>query len=65
MGYDIRHPPEALASDAALFRECHRDFSTMCQHKQSKLASNLLSLDRLHSIFGPDGRCVPVIYHDV
>jgi len=52
-------PPEALASDAALFRECNRDFPTMCRHKQSKLASNRLSLDRIHSIFGSDGRHVP------
>ena len=52
-------PPQALASDAALFRQCNRDFPTMCRHKQSLLASNRLSLERLHSIFGSDGRNVP------
>jgi hypothetical protein len=52
-------PPEALASDAALFRQCNMDFPTICQYKQSLLASNCLSLDRLHSIFGSDGRRVP------
>ncbi len=52
-------PPEALASDAALFRQCNKDFPTMCRHKQALLASNRLSLDRLHSIFGSDGRRVP------
>jgi hypothetical protein len=52
-------PPEALASDAALFRECNRDFPTMCRHKQSLLASNRLPLDRIRSIFGSDGRHVP------
>ena len=52
-------PPQALASDAALFRQCNMDFPTMCRHKQSLLASNRLSLDRLHSIFGSDGLRVP------
>jgi len=52
-------PPEALASDAALFRQCNEDFPTVCRHKQSLLASNRLSLDRVHSIFGSDGRRVP------
>ena len=54
-------PPEALASDAALFRQCNKDFPTMCRHKQALLASNRLSLDRLHSIFGSDGQRVPGI----
>ena len=31
----------------------------MCKHKQSLLASNRLSLDRVHSIFGFDGQRVP------
>ena len=52
-------PPQALASDAALFRQCNMDFLTMCKHKQSLLASNRLSLDRFHSIFGSDGLHVP------
>jgi len=39
-------PPEALASDAALFRQCNKDFPTMCLHKQALLASNRLFLDR-------------------
>ena len=59
MGHDIRHPPQALASDAALFRQCNMDFLTMCMHKQSLLASNRLSLDRLHFIFASDGLRVP------
>ena len=52
-------PPEALASDGALFRQCNMDFPTMCRHKQSLLAKNRLSLDRLHFIFGLDGLRVP------
>ena len=52
-------PPAALASDAALFRQCNMDFPTMCRHKQSLLAKNRLSLHRLHSIFGSDGLRVP------
>ena len=52
-------PPEALVSDAVLFRQCNMDFPAMCRHKQSLLAKNRLSLDRLHSIFGLDGLRVP------
>ena len=35
---DFVFPVEAIAADAALFRDCGYDFATMCRHKQSKLA---------------------------
>lgn len=52
-------PPEAIAADSAFFRDCENDFAKMCKHKQSLLASNRISLQRIHSIFGTDGTKIP------
>ena len=56
---DFVFPVEAIAADAALFRDCGYDFATMCRHKQSKLAHNRLSTERIFSIFGPTGKAIP------
>ena len=40
-------------------QDCGYDFAQMCRHKQSKLAHNRLSTDRIFSIFGPTGTAIP------
>jgi hypothetical protein len=48
-------PPEAIADDSALHRECGHDISKMCRYKQNKLAANRRSKHRIDSVFGTDG----------
>ena len=55
---DFVFPVEAIAVDAALFRDCGYDFAKMCRYKQSKLAHNRLSTERIFSIFGPTGATI-------
>ena len=67
--YTIRHamewdtsftiPTDAIAADSTLFRRCNYNFSQMCRYKQSKLASNRLSVARIVDIFGTDGKKIP------
>jgi hypothetical protein len=52
---DFVFPAEAIEADSTLFRECGYDFAKMCQYKQSKLAHNRLSTERIYSIFGSTG----------
>jgi len=56
---DFVFPVEAIEADAALFQDCGYDFAKMCRYKQSKLAHNRLSSDRIFSIFGPTGTKIP------
>ena len=56
---DFVFPAEAIAADSMLFRECCYDFATMCRYKQSKLAHNRLSTERIFTIFGPTGTKIP------
>lgn len=55
-------PPEAIASNSALFQQCDYDLAKMCRHKQSKLTSNRISKERIISIFGHDGTKIPGVY---
>ena len=57
---DFVFPAEAIAEDSALFRECGYDFAKMCRYKQSKLAHNRLSTERIYSIFWPTGTKIPI-----
>ena len=52
-------PAEAIAADAALLDSCGIDFTLMCQTKQSKLAHNRISVQRVLDTFGPQGTKVP------
>ena len=52
-------PAEAIAADAALLDSCGNDFTLMCQTKQSKLAHNRISVQRVLDTFGPQGTKVP------
>ena len=56
---DFVFPVEAIDADTALFQDCGYDFAKMCRHKQSKLAHNRLSTERIFSIFGPTGKAIP------
>ena len=52
-------PQADIDADMQLFRDLDYDFTEMCRHKQSKLASNRISPARIHSIFGVDGTRIP------
>ena len=52
-------PAEAIAADAALLDSCGNDFTLMCQTKQSKLAHNRISVQRVLDTFGPQGTKIP------
>ena len=41
--------------------ETESRFATMCRYKQSKLAHNRLSTERIFSIFGPTGTTIPAV----
>ena len=56
---DFIIPQEAIDADSALFQECGHDFSEMCRRKQSLLATNRISKDRIVAIFGSQGERVP------
>jgi len=67
--YTVRHalawntdfviPDEAIVEDSNLFQQCGYDFARMCRHKQSKLANNRLSKERIISILGSTGTKIP------
>jgi len=67
--YTVRHalawntdfviPQEAIVEDSNLFQKCGYDFPRMCRHKQSKLANNRLSNERIVSVLGPTGQKIP------
>ena len=52
-------PQSDIDEDLQLFRDMKYDFTSMCRHKQNKLASNRISPARIHSIFGIDGARIP------
>ena len=56
---DFIIPQEAIDADSALFQECGHDFSEMCRRKQSLLAANRISKDRIVAIFGSQGERIP------
>ena len=56
---DFVIPNEAIVEDSNLFQQYAYDFSQMCRHKQSKLAHNRLSKERLVSILGSSGQKIP------
>ena len=56
---DFVFPVEAIDNDASLFQDCGYDFAKMCRYKQSKLAHNRLSTERIFSILGPTGTKIP------
>lgn len=58
---DFVIPQEAIAVDSELFREFGYDFTRMCQHKLSQLASNKISISRISSIFGAAGDKVSLV----
>lgn len=67
--YTVRHalawntdfviPEEDIVADSKLFQQCGYDFATMCSYKQTLLANNRLSRERITSIFGPTGTKIP------
>jgi hypothetical protein len=50
---------EVIAADAALLASCGNDFTLMCKTKQSKMAHNRISVQRIIDTFGPLGTKVP------
>ena len=52
---DFVIPQEAIDADSALFRACNHDFAEMCRRKQSLLAANRISKERILAIFGHRG----------
>jgi len=58
---DFEFPQEAVQTDMALFTECGHDFTQMCQMKQTKLAANRLSVQRVIDTFGPTGAKYPTM----
>ena len=44
---DFVIPQKAIAADSALFLECDHDFTKMCRRKQSLLAANRISKERI------------------
>ena len=56
---DFIIPQAAIEADSALFRQCSYDFTQMCKTKQSRLASNRISVQRIEAIFGQRGDKVP------
>lgn len=58
MVFDKLIPPEALTADAELLRQCDYDFARMSRQKQQQLMHNRLSVDRINSSFGRDGKAI-------
>jgi len=56
---DFVIPQEAIDADSALFLDCDHDFTEMCRRKQSLLAANRISRDRIVAIFGSRGERIP------
>jgi len=52
-------PEDAIKADEKLWNDCSHDFTLMCKTKQAKLASNRLSVERIHTVFGNDGTKIP------
>ena len=59
MEHEFVIPQEAIAADSALFLECNHDFAEMCRRKQSLLASNRISRERIAALFGNHGERIP------
>jgi len=67
--YTLRHaqawntdfiiPQAAIDDDSALFRQCSYDFTQMCKIKQTRLAYNRISVQRIDTIFGQRGDKIP------
>ena len=56
-------PQSAVAADHQLWQECGQDFTLLCKTKQSKLAANRLSVERVKRTFGEHGDKVQGMAH--
>lgn len=48
-------PQATIDTGSALFRQCGYEFTRMCQHKQTRLARNRISVGRIAAIFRTEG----------